>query len=427
MVNRATSSSSNALTAHSLQENESKGHEKNLHSNAFSKNSSLIGRISDYISPLLETTIAAISVIVVCLLLGKGAAIALGAGLALIKTYSYFFSPSFQCSTQTFGSSLLPITLIKSLNIRVNPDATELSAFFRTCSLKKARVYQKFIKNGLDDSIEFSKYSVQKNILKNSILTLSQGTLITKKKGVFEYPQDNESTVHFTANFADSNLFGFYNKDLCAQDELQTMELPSLPFVKKALQSNGGNLDRLNEGSFEVALITGAKRRGRVGGSLYGNNFNAANTGKIDQNTTLLEPRSANIFCMAAPHIGFAKGKPYHKEDLEKLFYRSYGAFSAIKSKSTKKAAVHTGNFGCGAFGNSPKVAAILQIAAARLANVDELYYYPMNREAEYDEALAFLDNHFEHFSNMTIDQFLEDLTNHAREYGLFYEEGNGT
>jgi len=40
------------------------------------------------------------------------------------------------------------------------------------------------------------------------------------------------------------------------------------------------------------------------------------------------------------------------------------------------KVIIHTGNWGCGAYGGNPEIMALLQMAAARLAGIDELVYH---------------------------------------------------
>ena len=135
---------------------------------------------------------------------------------------------------------------------------------------------------------------------------------------------------------------------------------------------------------------------------------------------------------MAAPHITGLSGQPYQKQVLEQLFYPSYVAFSAAKKRSEEALCIiHTGNWGAGAFGNDPKAVALIQIAAAHLAGVDELRYYPMSSAAAFQEATQMFEGICTYFADsgnpMTVDAFLSHIEEKAKEFDLLYRIGNGT
>jgi hypothetical protein len=250
-------------------------------------------------------------------------------------------------------------------------------------------------------------------------------------------PYDKDSTpecAHWVANFADPAIMGFCEGPLLAQDEVQVVAHPALYHVKTALAEKGHARMKENEIYLlkNVPCLGGLDTQSPLanGHSLYGNQFAQSTREEVLSKLFLYAPPVLNnIFFIAAPHIGAGlAGKPYQKNHLEQLFYTAYTAFYAIKNQSlpSKSCLIHTGNWGAGAFGNSVKVSHLMQIAAARAAGVDVLFH-PLDQMQAFYSANTLEDEIERQNPAMSIDQYLDHLTEHAQEYGLLYGRGNGT
>ena len=245
--------------------------------------------------------------------------------------------------------------------------------------------------------------------------------LIQIKEGAFSYP----GGIHdWTANFGDERIFFGSVTGLLAQDELQALEHPALSHVYTAIQNHPtfGRLDL--DGS--ALLVEGARRYGELKHveELYGNAFAKAPLPTITVHG-YEEPKENNLFVFVAPRIpSYKAGQPYRYEDLRALFDNAYTAFSAIVKRDAD-AVIHTGNWGCGAFGNDPKTVALIQFAAAKMAGVRNICYYPLEKKGPLNAGLKLF--HEIHPKQGTREEFLRDVESHAADYGLVYRYGNGT
>ncbi len=254
--------------------------------------------------------------------------------------------------------------------------------------------------------------------------------------GTFRYDASTPDTVHWTANFADSQLFGFCEGPLLAQDELQVLEHPALAHAKNALAPHQRTLQNNDVALFQNvprlgALDTTTPIAGRfTPQTLYGNYFAQASQAEISSRLTRFDnPVASNIYAIVASHIPPSlNGHPYLRKDLEKPFFTLYNAAQAIKAASPGKINImHNGNWGMGAFGNDPKTMYLLILAAARFAGVDGLRIYPMTNQNQLQAATQLLGHIEQQFPQMTAGQFLDHLTANAATYGLRYGVGNGT
>ena len=198
---------------------------------------------------------------------------------------------------------------------------------------------------------------------------------------------DARSSLEWHVNFADPRLFCAYGSGLFAQDEMQVAEHPALASVREALLARGLAAKTSDETGGTPILIRNVERRlevathpdataGRPAG-LYGNRFAAAPIEAIRRATRRIEPPTlSNIVAMAAPSGG--RGD-YTENDIEYIFGTAYTAFAAAAGETIRargpssQTIVHTGFWGCGAFGGNRRLMIALQALAARAAKISRL------------------------------------------------------
>ena len=92
----------------------------------------------------------------------------------------------------------------------------------------------------------------------------------------------------------------------------------------------------------------------------------------------LLPPTITNILAMAAPACGDGE---YTRDEITYVLQTAFTGFSAARHASVRLAGtrsrtvVHTGFWGCGAFGGNRILMTILQALASDLANVDVVFW----------------------------------------------------
>jgi hypothetical protein len=216
---------------------------------------------------------------------------------------------------------------------------------------------------------------------------------------------DSPSIVEWHVNFADPRLFAAYGSALLAQDEMQVAEHPLLGSVREALLAEGLPAKTSDETGATPILVRNVERRlaiatgadaaaGRPAG-LYGNRFAAAPLDVIRRATRRVDPPThSNIIAMAAPSGG--RGD-YTEREIESIFTTAYTAFAAARQESLSpasgppEAVVHTGFWGCGAFGGNRKLMVALQALVARATQIRHLVVHAGDA-AGVDEAQRGLD-----------------------------------
>lgn len=235
--------------------------------------------------------------------------------------------------------------------------------------------------------------------------------------GYFAYAAPGDpAAVAWHVNFSDPHLFVAYGGQLLAQDELQVAEHPILGSVREALDARGMPVVTVDErGSPTPVTITGVQRRcvldtlpnPAVGCpfGLYGNAFAKATEEQVEAATLPLSPPTmSNILAMAAPREIFCaydtfgrnlnpfsrnlySRNPFSraiKYDWTKIFNAlctAFTGFAAARSESERlvpdvsRTVIHTGFWGCGAFGGNRRLMTILQAFAADLADVDVVFW----------------------------------------------------
>lgn len=221
--------------------------------------------------------------------------------------------------------------------------------------------------------------------------SLTDRTEIEEQKGYFEYPECEvvSQRVEWHLNFAHSDLFCAYGERVFAQDEMQVAEHPALASLREALLSLKIAPFTVENGEPTPILIRNVERRcaiatnpdpglGRPFG-LYGNNFAKATTEAIILATKPLNPPTfTNIIAMEAPSGGY---NFYEYELIEFILATAFTGFSAAKVESQLQFTdpiiiIHTGFWGCGAYGGNRVLMALLQLLAARLAQVDKIIFH---------------------------------------------------
>ncbi|CAG8571545.1 4289_t:CDS:2 [Paraglomus brasilianum] len=265
---------------------------------------------------------------------------------------------------------------------------------------------------------------------------------------MFDYvPPEDDNTVVWYLNFADCHVFGYYSGRLLAQDELQCLEHPALCSLRESLSSTpftSATLTTIHTtDGLTLAtpiLIRGVQRRCRIKtdrndaegrhGGLYGNQFAIAKPEVVTRATELFDKRMgndeneyfSNIIAMEAPKYGSGN---YGYGTIKKVLSTAYTGFLAARYESLvekgvllrshdpskqhtthnpdaaafPKVIIHTGNWGCGAFGGSIPIMATLQFFAALVAGVDKVVYHsagaPSKKQAMYglDVYTKYLDS----------------------------------
>jgi hypothetical protein len=206
---------------------------------------------------------------------------------------------------------------------------------------------------------------------------------------------DPGSAVEWHVNFADPRLFGAYGSGLFAQDEMQVAEHPLLGSVREALLARGLAAKTSDETGPTPVLVRNVERRleiatdpdaaaGRPAG-LYGNRFGAAPAEVVRKAARRVDPPAfSNIIAIAAPAGGAGE---YTTGDIRAILKTAVTAFGAARVESIdtdtdtpRTVVVHTGFWGCGAFGGNRKLMVALQALAARAAGVDRLVLHAGDR-----------------------------------------------
>ena len=235
---------------------------------------------------------------------------------------------------------------------------------------------------------------------------------VVVKPAVYDYTPARWPVWH--VNFSDPNLFVAYGSPLLAQDELQVLEHPALGSLREFLLAN--KLPVMTEerrGETTPILCAGVQRRcaldtapdaeaGRPRG-IYGNRFARESAQVIQSAVQVLRPPTlSNLICMAAPAGGQGR---YSDREIVGILTTAWTAFRAALQESLPLTTtvqegsqpipieLRTGFWGCGAFGGSRPLMALLQVLAARLAGVRRLTFYAFDQSGvvPFQEGLAVL------------------------------------
>jgi hypothetical protein len=237
----------------------------------------------------------------------------------------------------------------------------------------------------------------------------SAAARVEPREDVYDYAAtgDRPAPVEWHVNFADPHLFVAYTGGLFAQDEMQVAEHPALGALREALVRDGHAAVTVEHGRPTPVLVMGVERRCRVATDrntdegrsegLYGNAFARASEDAVRRATTPIDPPTVtNLIAMAAP--GFGVGA-YSDSQIHSILTTAFTGFRAavLEAESAHGPAaatvVHTGYWGCGAFGGNRVLMAALQALAAEMAGVRRLVLHTFDRAGSraWDEARGVL------------------------------------
>lgn len=263
--------------------------------------------------------------------------------------------------------------------------------------------------------------------------------IVDETAGFFDYRPvlDPATGLEWHLNFADAHLFVAYGGGLFAQDEMQVAEHPALGALREALLAAGSSALTVKDGAPTPVLVTGVERRvsvatdpdaaaGRPDG-LYGNAFARAGPEVVQKACARIDPPTmSNILAISAPPPGYGA---YRRHEVELTLVTAYSGFRAAVLESARlrgpgaEVAVHTGYWGCGAFGGNRVLMALLQVVAARLAGVNRLVFHTgAGGEAELAEAMACLDE-LAGGRGMEVPSLLDGILDQGFKWGV--SDGN--
>ena len=251
----------------------------------------------------------------------------------------------------------------------------------------------------------------------------------------FRYHEvDDEKTRVFWLNFADSQLFGFYDGYMFAQDEIQTLEHPLLGSVMEYIDRNETEtLVALTEQKglptpyivehvpYWIQIQTNPVLPDGRRANLYGRRLRLSTPEERAQGFSVLQSeKKNNIIAMAAPCGGHGL---YTVKQLEYLLKCAFSAFAgATRVTAASKhefCTIHTGKWGCGAFGNNEELIHLVQLIAASSVGVTNIVFHAVNHAA--------LVKAFEKFREWKDAWSISQLTEYlvSQKYQWSDEDGN--
>ncbi|GKT34814.1 Poly(ADP-ribose) glycohydrolase like protein [Aduncisulcus paluster] len=276
------------------------------------------------------------------------------------------------------------------------------------------------------------------------------------------------SPMIYHVNFADGHLFGFYANSLFAQDEIQTLEIPDLAAIKEAAVEYSHERDASSKygdvsprtkkrPSFvpyvspvyqnispciclnvrrEVSIDTGARRD--IPSGLYGNRFHLTPVPKV-LSACSFHPfgsptaHTANIIAMAG--IGYGHGM-YREDQIASMFMIALTSFSGACTETKLALAshddtedkdsirpctvIHTGAWGCGAFGGNLFLMTLIQLFAASLSGVNVIV---LHSDRSYKTAIEHFDKLLKKEDIWTVEKVIKYLYKLKCRWGV----SNGT
>lgn len=247
-------------------------------------------------------------------------------------------------------------------------------------------------------------------------------TLNFYRAGYFNYEPSTTFKMHWHVNFANREVFVGYGDGLLAQDEIQCLEHPVLANVREALVASSISRPLTVEYHKPTPiLVKGVERRCSLDTEkIYGQKLATATKETVLESTHVIDPPTiSNIIAMEAP---FGRG-PYQRDQIKKILTTAITGFSAaVRESKYRTATIHTGYWGCGAYGGNREIMALLQMLAAKMANVTKLVFHfgdksglePYYKAAEFFRKLKGV---------FKVQEIIDKIYDHKYVWGM----GNGT
>lgn len=225
------------------------------------------------------------------------------------------------------------------------------------------------------------------------------------RENYFTYESVSNESVDWHLNFAHYDLFCAYDGPLFAQDEMQVAEHPALASLRHALIDSEYAPLTVENGVATPILIRGVERRCAIATDvnpdekrpygLYGNQFARASEEAIRLATRVLDPPTvSNIIAIEAPAYGEGR---YSQEQIKFVLSTAFTGFRAAVYESRRgvspsvQTVIHTGYWGCGAYGGNRELMPLLQMIAACWAEVDVLVFHTGGDSGGYAQSVKTL------------------------------------
>lgn len=212
---------------------------------------------------------------------------------------------------------------------------------------------------------------------------ISPETTITSKRGFFRY-NDDDTADHWYMNFAHHNLFNGYGHFMFAQDEIQVAEHPALASAREMMLTRTDELRPIavKDGKPTPVLFRNVPRSIDIRtNQIYGARFARADDDTLRAALSYTDPIThSNILAIEAPI--FSGNRDYSEAEIAFALRTAYSGFRAIVLASVshwsavRPIVLHTGNWGCGAYGGNRQLMLSIQMMAARLAGLHKIVFH---------------------------------------------------
>ena len=252
------------------------------------------------------------------------------------------------------------------------------------------------------------------------------------REDVFGYePTTKEGLIEWYLNFSNYELFTDYGGPLFAQDEMQGAEHPALASLREALLKRGESCRTVKDDQPTPVLIRNVERRCSIDTKpckerpcgLYGSEFACARPNDIIKAVKPLNPPTiSNIIAMESPADGSGT---YTAEAVNYILTTALTGFSVARHESlsvcgAKEVTIHSGFWGCGAYGGNRILMTILQLIAANMSSIDQLVFHAVNKQgvADVHRALDIMKNDILYPSVIKTDSLVEKIIAYGFEWG---------